>query len=213
MKFTDFLTHKFDPVREAWRVKRLNRLIEGTSKYDVFGVSTDTNDWAQIAPRLPLFDAIGKMIEETGHRAFMPHRFCFSESGVESLGPRDAYILVNEMMVPKTSLFLGYVGYQSTFVGSMIGQAMLKRKKVVFFYEEGTRLETVADVKKLVIGGRGLDNEKDREILVSPHIFYHHAHPNRPLRPYKYLEGVVRFESVEECVEKLRPKIVEILDS
>lgn len=202
---------KQDLEREKVRVKRMQDLIGGWGRFDVF-VSTDVDDWAQIEPRLPLFNAISDMIEETGHKAFMPHEYCFTEDGKRQLDERDSALLVNYMMVPRTSLFLGYLGFPSqNFIGTMIGQAMLRRRKIVFFYEKGLRLETVQEVRNLVIGARGLDHEYDPEILRSPRVFYHHDHPHEPLRPYKKMEGVVRFESANECVEKLRGKVTEIV--
>ncbi|MCH7567896.1 MAG: hypothetical protein IIA87_00580 [Nanoarchaeota archaeon] len=196
---------KFDPVLEAERVKRLNDLVGGVENYDIF-VSTDVDSYSEVRAKSGLFDALENLCEELGHKPFMPHHFAFDDNGRETLEARDLYVLVNELMVPKCDLFLGYLGIMSTGVGMMVGKAMLERKDIIFFHEKGNKLETVSDVRKLV-RGTSMDSLTDPEILNSPRIFYHHDHPHGPLIPYPHLRGVVRFDGVSECVDKLRVEI------
>jgi hypothetical protein len=206
MKLIFGVPQPFDPEKEKDRVNMLRGIVGNFKDYKIF-ISSDVDDAKAVRSRQELFNSIEELCDEMGHKAFFPHKFVGFQGEKKALGPRDTYVLINELMIPNCDLFLGYLGIDSYAVGSMAAQAMLKRKDIIYFYEKGLKLESVRDVLANISGG--IHQEADQEILVSPRVFYHRDKLSQPLFPYPHIKGVVQFTEVKDCVYKLREKIEE----
>ncbi|MBX4212358.1 hypothetical protein KW787_02800 [Candidatus Pacearchaeota archaeon] len=186
-----------------YRSDNLDRLFEKYRECDVFVTQDiDNKDLAEKA--FPLYESIEQLCLDLGHRLFIPHRAIGFDGDANALNPAETHTL-SRMMIDNSKIILDYVP-PSVGAGHMTGMAMLAKKPMIFFYEKSRKLETVNQVRQSV-AGTSLDTADD-EILRSPHAFYFHDTPFAPLEPYKHLLGVVRFNTIDECINLLRPKII-----
>ena len=153
--------------------------------------------------RVPFYDRVAEVGENLGHKVFVPYRFTKFPGEEGEMKDTDTVRLM-DMMVSHSKLILCYLGINSTSVGHFIGHAMNKAKDIIYFYEKGTQLETVAQVEGMFLGG--IPAEEREEVRKEPRVLWH-RNQGRKLYRYPNVMEVIEFETEQECYERLEAAI------
>jgi hypothetical protein len=110
------------------------------NKYQVC-LATPFEDFEADVSRYPLYESIGKLMEQKGKKTFIPHRDI-----MDDWPDRKVYTEVNEVIIPSTELVIGDIGMRddgigSTAVGMMITTALQHRIPLIFFYKQGRKIK------------------------------------------------------------------------
>lgn len=167
--------------------------------YDIF-LAHDIEDAVKGKEKVPLYEAVGSLCARLEHEAFLPYRSVGFQGEPDEMPARETYVLLNEIMLPQAQLVLCYLGINSASVGSMDARAKKLQKDIIYFYEEGTHLETVAEGEALVHGLPPVDSE----LLQIPLAFLHQDTRTLTLQSYPKIKGVVEFTAIDDCIRKLR---------
>lgn len=160
----------------------------------------DIDDPVKGREKIPLYDAVGSLCSSMGHEIFLPYRSVGFQGDSDELPGPKAHQLINEIMIPQVRLVLCYMGINSSSVRTMDQRAKKLDKDIIYFYEEGTRLETVAEVE-----AKNSDLPKaDPSLLDIPRAFLHRDANTLLLDAYPYIKGAVEFNSIDDCIYKLR---------
>ena len=192
------MPYQFNPVEEGSRVDFLRSLVDDVQSYDVF-ILHDI-DSKQTRERIPLYNEIGSLCERLGHKAFIPYRFVGFPDDPKEMRPRDTYVLINDIMLPQVSLVIADIGVNSISAGMIDGHAKSLGKDQIYFYERGTRLETVKEVSEMFIG---LPEEARQEVFNQPRILFHRDHALGSLYKYPKIKALIEFDSQQELLRRM----------
>lgn len=184
------------------RIALLRSTIADIESYDIF-LAQDISDAEKGKQKIPLYDSVESLCARLGHKAFVPYKFV-KLGDPDEMVPRNAYILINDIMIPQSSLILCYLGINSADAGVMDARAKILGKNIIYFYEQDAALETVDDVQHKVLG---VPLETGLVARQMPRVFLHRDSPSGELYRYSRIKGIVKFDSIEDCVKKLEPKI------
>lgn len=177
--------------------------IGNVTDYDIF-LAHDIDDPEQGGMKRPLYDAIGDLCQRLGHKAAIPYRFVGFEGDPAAVDPRGTFLLINDLLIPQARLVLCYLGINSTSVGVMDGRAKLLKKDIIYFYEAGTRLETIEETERLVTG---IQKETRPGMPQLARAFFHRTGPNQSLESYENIRKIVEFTSLDDCLQQLEVAI------
>ncbi len=177
--------------------------IGDIASYDIF-LAHDIDDPEQGRTKLPLYDAIGDLCQRLGHKAAIPYRFVGYPGDSDELSPDETVMLINDVLIPQARLVLCYLGINSTSAGVMDGRAKLLGKDIVYFYETGTPLETIAETEQLV---HGTPKETRLGMPQLARVFFHRTGANQSLEPYQHTKKIIEFKTVDGLLGELEKVI------
>ncbi|MBD3259430.1 hypothetical protein GF371_02250 [Candidatus Woesearchaeota archaeon] len=184
------------------RKKYLQGLVGSVADYEIF-LGHDIDNAELGKQKIPFYEKIAQIGDRLGHKIFVPYRSTKFPGDPDELSPEDTHDLLAEVMIPHCKLLICYLGINSTSVGHFIGKAMGMGKELIYFLEEDTRLETVEEIERIVLG---LHPEDRENVLRQPRVLFNRTVTGELYR-YPHIKEIFKFRTEKECLHKLEAAI------
>lgn len=191
----------WDEITEERR-EYLHGLVGRAKDYKIF-LGHDIDNAELGKPKIPFYENIAEIGDRLGHKIFVPYRFTKFPGDPDEMNPHDTHDLM-ETMIANCNLILCYLGINSTSVGYFIGKGMMLGKEFIYFFEKGTRLETVVEVEGMVLSG--IIPEHREDVLKQPRLLFNRTLTGTLYR-YPGIKEIIQFSSEAECLERLEAAI------
>ena len=186
-------TLKIDGARhDFWR-----GFIGDVDKYDI--LLLHDFEKKEINSKVSLYESIGELAGKMDHPLFVPGRYVKYPGDKDELPPESIETILSEIMLPQVRLVLIYLGIAPSNLEFIDHSMKTLGKDIVYFFEEKAKIPSAGKVF-----GSNRDITIPRGMSKEPFFKFFQDAPYSSVRSYNKIRGVVKFLSIEDCLEQMR---------